>query len=554
MIANLPKFVDRAFFIGFLLPALIFVVLNGVLVGNAVSTGWVTERLEEPTWADLALGVLIVWFLAVLLVVANRPLMRLMEAYGPLQHPKSPWIRYQRWRWDRLHAAGERSRTSGTAAERIRAHQRFATEFPDDQEWLLPTAFGNAVRAFEVYPRVLYGVDAIWAWPRLQAVIPDEFTKQSEDARAALDFWLSSWGLTLFLTGEALVLMVLTRDWWFGAWCVAGILAAWLCTRRARAHAIQWGEYVKAAFDLYLPALAEQTRLPGLTGTPDSWRTFSQAIGYRHARSIERLRNPTQPPTDTPDHDPGAPAEPIADSDTRAPTHHDEQDLQEAVSTTDEQAHYDAARSFATTFAGAGVGVLVAIMTLKIAALVDKGPRADGTVYWIWLLGIWALTFLCFFRLYWLHWNTVSYLRPFDSFRLFVNDVSAYICASLWIFFVDYPLIWPSIATLLFLLCVGRAHIVREKGPLAPRTRACEEWREFETTYDTNTTWYAACIIVFAAGAVLNLALLATGTTTQTIDARLLLAEVGIFVVVGVVANWPPRVACQFFPITRNTR
>ena len=48
---------------------------------------------------------------------------------------------------------------------------RYAVEnFPDDIEWVLPTRLDNLIRAFEVYPRVVYGLDSIPAWPRLQAV------------------------------------------------------------------------------------------------------------------------------------------------------------------------------------------------------------------------------------------------------------------------------------------------------------------------------------------------------------------------------------------------
>ena len=39
--------------------------------------------------------------------------------------------------------------------------------FPDGENLVLPTRFGNVVRAFEVYPRRQYQIAAIEIWPRL---------------------------------------------------------------------------------------------------------------------------------------------------------------------------------------------------------------------------------------------------------------------------------------------------------------------------------------------------------------------------------------------------
>ena len=188
MIRDLPKFVDRAFFIGFLLPVLVFLPLAGLLLRLGVPGLDVSlvDLLNQGTWVEVGIGALMVWVLAVLLLMANRPVMRLMEGYGILQHRRSPLMWHQRRRWDRLQRDLRRSRDDGDGARRIRASRRLATEFPDAPEWLLPTAFGNAVRAYETYPRVLYGVEAVWSWPRLLAVVTPEYREQIESSRSYL--------------------------------------------------------------------------------------------------------------------------------------------------------------------------------------------------------------------------------------------------------------------------------------------------------------------------------------------------------------------------------
>lgn len=49
--------------------------------------------------------------------------------------------------------------------------RRLGEEFPDKEEYLLPTPFGNVLRSFEIYPRYMYGFESIDGWGRLLAVI-----------------------------------------------------------------------------------------------------------------------------------------------------------------------------------------------------------------------------------------------------------------------------------------------------------------------------------------------------------------------------------------------
>lgn len=69
--------------------------------------------------------------------------------------------------------------------------RELAEEFPDQESLLLPTPFGNVLRSFETFPRIIYGLDAIPAWVRLLGVMPKDYIELIECAKAQLDFWVN---------------------------------------------------------------------------------------------------------------------------------------------------------------------------------------------------------------------------------------------------------------------------------------------------------------------------------------------------------------------------
>ena len=67
--------------------------------------------------------------------------------------------------------------------------QRYVLETPCDQTDLLPTRFGNALRASERYPNDRYGLDGIAVFPRLIQVAPQSYINQLEEVNNKLVFW-----------------------------------------------------------------------------------------------------------------------------------------------------------------------------------------------------------------------------------------------------------------------------------------------------------------------------------------------------------------------------
>src|SRR4029079_17509458 len=70
---------------------------------------------------------------------------------------------------------------------------RMAGDFPDDEASVLPTKFGNTIRAFEVYSRVVYGIESIYGWSRLLGVGPADYPEMMDNEKAQVDFWVNVW-------------------------------------------------------------------------------------------------------------------------------------------------------------------------------------------------------------------------------------------------------------------------------------------------------------------------------------------------------------------------
>src|ERR1700730_10545186 len=85
MFGGFPKLFDRAFFIGYFLPAFLFVVGLGA---NLFAFGYIDEKFTDLLAKKSTLGatitLVIIWLLSILLMTFSRPIIRLLEGYGRL--------------------------------------------------------------------------------------------------------------------------------------------------------------------------------------------------------------------------------------------------------------------------------------------------------------------------------------------------------------------------------------------------------------------------------------------------------------------------------------
>lgn len=299
MFGELPKLFDRDFVVAFFLPAAVFVVASlGLLTGYNVFPGLLPLLKEDALKGATVVGVL-AWVAGVLLLVMNFSVYRLLEGYGDY-NPLKLLGRFQSRRYERLQEqiakveqelegrkfVGDEEAVNELRWKQSGLRQEAAEWFPQKPDELLPTAFGNTLRAFEGYSVEMYGADAIVLWVRLLAVVPAEFREMMNAAKAQTDFWVNLWLISYVLLLEHLFLLAYYgqfRMWWVAA------LAAFIITvapRRAKSAARGWGDFVKASFDLYLPDLRKKLELPSPADADEEkrqWGEISRQVIYHKA-------------------------------------------------------------------------------------------------------------------------------------------------------------------------------------------------------------------------------------------------------------------------------
>jgi hypothetical protein len=331
MLSTLPKLADRTFILAFLVPSLLFVVALLLFFRDAAPANqWLADLLGKDL-TTAAYTVALVWLLAVLLSAANTPIYRLLEGYIPSTplHCLQRWFYRRRQRQDRselaeLYAQIQVARRSQTRVpDKVRARYRRlyrkVARMPPNESDILPTAFGNAIKVFETYPREVYGADSVKLWPRLLPVVSKDYATAVQDARSQVDFLVNVYALGRVFAVVALIACVRHTSWdaawnalrnalpqhfdpgaiaraagvaatggfalgdfiWFGAAWLIGCVAYWW----AVATVPVWGDLVMAGFDCYLPKLAEQLgyQLPrNHVRRRHFWEAFSHQAFYRN--------------------------------------------------------------------------------------------------------------------------------------------------------------------------------------------------------------------------------------------------------------------------------
>jgi len=296
MFGELPKLFDRNFAVGFFLPVAIFITLSGWILSQYsfapdISTFLGTQLLIETT----ILG-LVSWVGGIVLLAINRDLYRLMEGYGTFNPLKLfTWLEKRRFqnlsqKLEKLDdeyrecIAAKKEFPVKSRTKRNELMRQLAEEFPDKEEYLLPTPFGNVLRSFEVYPRVMYGLDSIDAWGRLLAVIPKDYLELMDAAKAQVDFWVNIGVVFVLLLVEYEVLGIALNPP-LNPWITLLLIAlGTIAPIRATSSAREWGDFVKSAFDVHRFKLLEALGIDLPKDRDEEkalWIRYSQAIIYR---------------------------------------------------------------------------------------------------------------------------------------------------------------------------------------------------------------------------------------------------------------------------------
>jgi hypothetical protein len=314
MLSSLPKLADRTFILGAFLPTLLFAIVGLFLFRDQEPANAWIEILTKKDLGQAAYLLLAVWAGAVMVLMLNLPLYRFLEGYTfpgwlaeRLKSRNRKRLRYNLGEIQILHDRWAEQGSAFGAADLDRYQMlryELVRRMPSRESDVLPTRFGNAIKAFEVYPRDIYGADGVAIWLRLMSVIPKSFVEQIQDIRSQIDCLVNCcfFSAVIALLGVVHTLQsarwhdidlhtvrggyafISSIEWFWLLWTAGGIIAAYLFYRWAVTRVPAWGELVMSAFDCYLPALAVQLgfELPATEAMRQRfWTTFSQQLIYR---------------------------------------------------------------------------------------------------------------------------------------------------------------------------------------------------------------------------------------------------------------------------------
>jgi hypothetical protein len=251
---------SRYFVVGFFLPAFFALValsqtLNAALLPAIYRDASPGAQIAILGGAALPVGLT--------LLGLNYQIIRLYEGYPLAAQAKHRVIRplYK------LLLSGQKRRfktawnmcMAGTTTEAQRrvAEWTLDRRFPRrqqtsmDDSLLLPTSFGNAVRAFERHSFLLWYLESIAIWPYIELLLSDQETQTLSDTKGDVAFFINVSLVSLLSAGLLAFDMVAYRSAPSGFYLLIPVAVALMSYRAAIGAAINWGEIVRACIDLH---------------------------------------------------------------------------------------------------------------------------------------------------------------------------------------------------------------------------------------------------------------------------------------------------------------
>lgn len=124
--------------------------------------------------------------------------------------------------------------------------------YPPNENRLMPTRLGNALRAAEDYPRTVYGMDSLFWWPRLWPLLPDVVRNEVNESMVPIVTLLNLASLTAVVAILGSLYFIFENLSWQALFLsFGGLLLALISYRAAVSQAINYGENIRMAIDLY---------------------------------------------------------------------------------------------------------------------------------------------------------------------------------------------------------------------------------------------------------------------------------------------------------------
>ena len=279
-----------------LVAAAIFLTLNLVLVVPSLMLRRVPFALALaalPTAWQIALGVLALIALGYLINSLGAFFLNIVNGNAFRDSPLIGALML--WRQQRKYAAlvtQEQTATPGSTTQ-SRAAYTLRYEFPRNPAWLGLTRLGNVLLSVASYTSAQYGVHLESLWTVMDLVLktkdPD-LHGRLRDGQEALIFLASLTVLLGVVAVEVAVIHLAAQQPLQALWALVLIAVAGAVYSAATQKALARSRDIRAAFDLYLDAMAQQLGLHALdTRSKQSWRAVSEWLVFYedNARQVE---------------------------------------------------------------------------------------------------------------------------------------------------------------------------------------------------------------------------------------------------------------------------
>lgn len=273
-VRDISSVFGRYFIVGFFLPAFFWLTYLKLLAGP----GLVPNGVQANTAGSFAAVGIAALVLGFFLQGIRIPLIRLLSGYyvmqwgpsrwAPTRHRLLAWVRQKIWvalRWKALRefrkltvAAGSRGPQRPGEDEESYARRRLdeywlGQRFPDRESKVLPTTFGNRIRAWEDYARTRWSLETTLIRPYTEAMLGPQETDLRTNALTDVAFAVNATLLAWVITFTLGVDRALERpsSLWFLLACLAPVAAAIVSYEIAIVAATAWGDTVRVGIDLH---------------------------------------------------------------------------------------------------------------------------------------------------------------------------------------------------------------------------------------------------------------------------------------------------------------
>lgn len=301
MVGDVAKNFGRSFLIAQLTPSFLFIILQATLIERKLlgDFGWSSLSVTSQTEQKITAVLVIAFIGAIFMMQFQTSIIRLYEGYyGQSWCPMLLLLQRQSCRYGKLRQEVD----ALTKQKKLALEDYYLERDYPAPELLRPTRLGNIIRAAEYYATKMYGIDPITIWPRLVAVLPKTFREQSEEAEVEFRFIINLSFLSLLASLEFLLLSALIKISLGSALIGAAVclLLCFLCYRFSLAAARKWGEYIRAAFDLYRYDLLKKMGIVfppsplNLKVERDIWKLVQKVTWYGQDPGEELVFSPSQ--------------------------------------------------------------------------------------------------------------------------------------------------------------------------------------------------------------------------------------------------------------------